>query len=176
MKRTIASISYLFVVALINAGCTPAYAQTVEVPEVAPDYADGGPDMECVTANAGCDLAMLYQVPTTPADGLGRPAPAPTLPLSVQAASGGETRLGVDVAGINARAEREGWPTWAKVTVIVGGVAVVALASWAIVEATQHGNHTSGDDSSTHYNIGVGGEGNSVSVRIDSPETRTGGY
>ncbi len=164
------TLTIILCLALAQCGLSPALAQTVEVPEVAPDYAEGGPeDMEFVTANAGGDLAMLYQVPMSPADGLGRPAPAPTLPLSVQASSGGETRLGVDVAGINARAEREGWPTWAKVTVIVGGVAVVALASWAIVEATQSGSHTSGDDSSTRYNIGVGGEGNTVTVRIDSP-------
>lgn len=164
------TLTIILCLALAQCGLSPAWAQTVEVPDVAPDYAEGGPeDLDFVTANASSDMAMLYQVPTSPADGLGRPAPAPTLPLSVQAASGGETRLGVDVAGINETAEREGWPTWAKVTCIVGGVAVVALASWAIVEATQSGSHTSGDDSSTRYNIGVGGEGNTVTVRIDSP-------
>lgn len=99
--------------------------------------------------------------------------PGTRIPIAVKGGTGQETRLGVDVAGINAQAEREGWPTWAKVTVIVGGVAVVALASWAIVEATQNGEHTSGDDSSTHYNIGVGGEGNTVHVKIDSPDTTT---
>ena len=164
------TLTIILCLALAQCGLSPAWAQTVEVPDVAPDYAEGGPeDMEFVTANAGGDLAMLYQVPTTPADGLGEPVHASPLPLSVQAASGGETRLGVDVAGINETAEREGWPTWAKVTCIVGGVAVVALTSWAIVEATQSGSHTSGDDSSTRYNIGVGGEGNTVTVRIDSP-------
>lgn len=164
------TLTIILCLALAQCGLSPSWAQTVEVPDVAPDYAEGGPeDLDFVTANAGSDMAMLYQVPTSPSDGLGRPAPAPTLPLTVQAASGGETRLGVDVAGINETAEREGWPTWAKVTCIVGGVAFVALASWAIVEATQHGDHTSGDDSSTGYNIGVGGEGNTVVVRIDSP-------
>lgn len=165
------TLTIILCLALAQCGLSPAWAQTVEVPEVAPAYEAGGPDAsDLAGATAiGTDLAMRYHVPTSPADGLGTATPATPLPLTVQAASGGETRLGVDVAGINETAEREGWPTWAKATCIVGGVAVVALASWAIVEATQSGSHTSGDDSSTRYNIGVGGEGNTVTVRIDSP-------
>lgn len=162
-------LTCILCLAIAQCGLSPALAQTVEVPDVAPDYAEGGPSDLAEATAIGTDLAMLYHVPTSPADGLGTATPATPLPLTVQAASGGETRLGVDVAGINETAEREGWPTWAKVTCIVGGVAVVALASWAIVEATQSGSHTSGDDSSTRYNIGVGGEGNTVTVRIDSP-------
>ncbi len=165
------TLTIILCLALAQCGLSPAWAQTVEVPDVAPDYAEGGPeDMEFVTANAGGDLAMRYQVPTTPADGLGEPVHTTPLPVSVQAASGGETRLGVDVAGIQSQADREGWG-WQEWTICGICIAAVAVASVFIVQATQAGDHTSGDDSSTRYNIGVGGEGNSVSVRIDSPSS-----
>lgn len=161
------------ILSLVHAGCSPVWAQTVEVPDTLPAVESGGPTAaELAAIPPSTDLAMLYHVPAA-GDADITPAIPAASPLDIQAATGSDTHIGVDTAAINAKP----WPTWAKVTVIVGGAAVVALTSWAIVEACQHGEHTSGDDSSTHYNIGVGGEGNTLHIRIDSPDTsRAGGY
>lgn len=167
------TLTIILCLALAQCGLSPAWAQTVEVPDVAPDYAEGGPeDMEFVTANAGGDLAMLYQVPTTPADGLGRPAPAPTLPLTVQAASGGETRLSVDVSGINARAERAGWPWYAWTAVVVCSVALVGLTVWAVSDRSDGGSHS--HDSSRDRNVTVDGQGNTVTITYPAPPVMAG--
>lgn len=144
-------------------GCRPACAHTVEVPDVAPVYEEGGPDGTPIAAARDFgDMAMLYHVPTPPVDGLESQPRAATLPLAVYASSGGETRLSLDVSGINQTAEREGWPTWLTVTAWVGGIALVGLVAWGIVEATQSdgGSSHSGD----HTTIDVSGSGNTVNV------------
>lgn len=163
------TLTIILCLALAQCGLSPAWAQTVEVPDVAPDYAAGGPeDMEFVTANAGGDLAMLYQVPTTPADGLDASTPASAYPLTVQSASGADTRLGVDLAA--ADKATEGWPWYAKAGVVVGCVALVGLATWGIVEASHSGSHD--HDSSTHYTI-YGDDGATLNVRIGADNTTT---
>ena len=166
-------ITLLLCLALAQCGLSPAWADAVEYPEATPPAVEpGGPDASDLAASApiGTDLAMLYHVP---ADGdsplLATPA-TPASPLTLQAGTGSDTRLGVDVAGIQSQADREGWG-WQEWTICGICIAAVAVASVFIVQATQAGDHTSGDDSSTRYNIGVGGEGNSVSVRIDSPSS-----
>lgn len=173
------AITFLLCLSLAQCGLSPAWADTVEIPD-APDpfFEPGGPDAsDLASLPPSTDLAMLYHVP---ADGDAGFAPATPVafPLSLQAGTDQETRLSVDTRAISERADREGWPTWAKVTVIVGGVAVVALTSWAIVEATQHhGDHTSGDDASIHLPVTVGGQNNHVEVNYDSHKTSAlGGY
>lgn len=176
MKTTLALFLCL---ALAQCGLPPAWADAVAVPDTPPAIEEGGPDASDLAASApiGTDLAMLYHVPATGNADLS-PAASSALPVELSAGTGADTRLGVDMSALNSQAEREGWPTWAKGTVIVCGVAVVALASWAIVEACQHGEHTSGDDSSSHFSVGVGGENNSVTIHYDSPQntsTQSGG-
>lgn len=164
-------LTIILCLALAQCGLSPAWAQTVEVPDVAPDYAEGGPDdMEFVTANAGGDLAMLYQVPTTPREeGFGA-TPAAPLPLTIQSASGAPTRLSVDLAAADRASE--GWPWYAKAGVVIGCVALVGLAAWAIVEASHNGSHD--QDSSSHVTI-YGDDGSTLNVRIGSDnETWTG--
>ncbi len=169
------TLTIILCLALAQCGLSPAWAQTVEVPDVAPDYAEGGPeDMEFVTANAGCDLAMLYQVPTSPREeGFEASPAAPLPPLTIQSASGAETRVGVDVAA--AERASEGWPWYGKAALVVGCVAVAALATWAVIEATNDGSHD--HDSSEHLSVGVHGEGNTVNIRYGSNEnTGAGSY
>lgn len=180
MNRIHKGISLVLVAAMACWGCQPAYAEEVSVPDALPAVEATGPstaDLADAMAAEPVQMAMFVTVPTDPTAEIA-PARVSKLPVTAYAGTGQETRLEMDLASINSQAEREGWPTWAKVTVIVGGVAVVALASWAIVEATQHhGDHTSGDDSSIHLPIEVNGDGNHVNVTWDSPSTsstRTG--
>ena len=168
------ALTLLLCLALAQCGLSRAWADAVTLPEAPPPAVEpGGPDPSDFAASApiGTDLAMLCHVP---ADGSVpytlTPAATPASPLTLQAGTGADTRLGVDVAGIQSQADREGWG-WQEWTICGICIAAVAVASVFIVQATQAGDHTSGDDSSTHYNIGVGGEGNSVSVRIDSPSS-----
>lgn len=54
-------------------------------------------------------------------------------------------------------------------------MAVAALATWAVIEATNDGSHD--HDSSEHLSVGVHGEGNSVTIRYGSNEnTGAGSY
>lgn len=129
--------------------------------------------MEFVTAHAGGDLAMLYQVPTTPREEGVEATPAAPLPLTIQSASGAGTRVGVDVAAAERAAQ--GWPWYGKAALVVGCVAVAALATWAVIEATNDGSHD--HDSSEHLSVGVHGEGNTVNIRYGSNEnTGAGSY
>lgn len=174
------AITFLLCLSLAQCGLSPAWADMVALPD-APDpfFEPGGPDASDLAASVlgGTDLAMLYDVPASGSTNLS-PATPVGAPIRLQAETGGNTRIAVDAGAVQSTLDRS-WPTWVKVTVVVGSVAVVALASWAIVEACQHGEHTSGDDASTHYNVAVGGEGNTVNIRLNSDEstqTSTGGY
>lgn len=164
------TLTIILCLALAQCGLSPAWADTVELPDAPDPFSEpGGPDAADLAASAPIgDLAMLYHVPTAADVDIAENATTAS-PLLLQAATGSDTRLGVDLTAADAASR--GWPWYGKAAVLVGCVLVAGLATWAIVEATQNGDHTSGDDSSTHYNIGVGGEGNSVHVRIDSPET-----
>ena len=168
------------ILALLNAGYSPAWAQTVEVPDTPPAIEVGGPEAADLIASApnGTDLAMLYHVPADAKTDIA-PVPDSGLPLAVSAATGADTRFSVDAGAISERAEREGWATWKKWTVIGVSFVAVSVAAVLIVHSTQGGHHSSGDDSSTHYNIGVGGQNNTVHVRIDADDTTSstsGGY
>lgn len=158
-------------------GCRPACAQEVGVPEEPPaveDFGGGGPGgldawtfaaggrpetLELALADTGMDPALLA------VDG------GTAMPLAIQGGTGRDWQMGVDPRGAAAVADREGWPWWGKALVIGGCVVVAGLATWAIVEACDGGSHSSGDDSSTHYHIGVNGSGNRVDVRFNSPNS-----
>lgn len=153
--------------AVSQCGLSPAWAAPVEVPETAPTYVKGGPEtiqVRTVRSDASPDylqpLSGTYVTPSV----------TPSVPITIQAGSGTETRLGVDLAA--ADKATEGWPWYGKAAVVVGCVAVVALATWAIVEAAQDGSHD--NDSSSHVTI-YGDDGSTLNVRIGSDnETRTG--
>ena len=169
-STSIKTLSLLLVVALVAAGCQPALAEEVTIEDTAPAIEYGGPaDADFVTANGGGQMAMLYVTPTVPRDAVLDPAPAPASPLTLQLASGADTRLGVDFSAINAQAEREGWPWYAWAGVIVGTAAVVGLTVWAVSEATKDGSHDG--DSSHHTDVTVNGDGNTVTVHPDSWES-----
>lgn len=158
-------LTLLLCLAIAQCGLSPAWADTVELPDAPPPAVEpGGPDASDLAASApiGGDLAMLYTVPTA-TDGIPSIQPTPAAsPLRVRASSGGETRLSVDVGAANAMAEREGWATWQKWTVIGVAVVATAVAGVLIVNATQHHGNTSGDNSST--TVHVPGNGNTVNI------------
>jgi len=169
---TLRAARHLAALLLVYLAATVANSATVTVGDVPP----------AVDATApAADLSALLSSAVAERDGGGDLDAPPVLvadaqidegggsasPLLLQSATGKDTRLSVDMAAINATAEKEGWPTWAKVTVIIGGVAVVALASWAIVEATQNGSHSSHSDSSNHYNLNVDGTGNTATLAVN---------
>lgn len=158
------TLSILLAAAIFAAGCQPALAEDVAVPDTAPTVEVGGPaDADFVTANAAPAVTMLFAPPSVPRDAVYDAAPAPAYPLTLQAASGADTRLAVDIAA--ADKATEGWPWYAKVGVVVGCVALVGLTTWAIVEARNGGSHD--QDSSTHITV-VGDDGSTVNVRVGS--------
>lgn len=172
-STSIKTIALLLIAALIAAGCQPALAEEVTVQPDEPFVSMGGPTSAEISAAADqAQTAMLYTVPTAPRDEVLDPAPAGTSPLTLQAASGADTRLAVDLAA--ADKATEGWPWYGKAAVVVGCVLVVGLATWGIVEASHNGSHD--NDSSTHYTI-YGDDGSTLNVRIgsdNSSSTRTG--
>ena len=164
------TLSLLLVAALIAAGCQPALAEEVAVMPDEPFVSLGGPSAADLAAAAEpAQTAMLYIAPSVPRDATLDPAPSPASPLTLQLASGADTRLGVDVSAINAQAERDGWPWYAWAGVIVGTAAVAGLAAWAIVEASRESSHD--QDSSTHYTI-YGDDGSTLNIHI-GPNSET---
>ena len=115
---------------------------------------------------------MLYHVPTAAdVDVAGNATTAS--PLLLQAATGSDTRLGVDLTAADAASR--GWPWYGKAALVVGCVAVAALATWAVIEATNDGSHD--HDSSEHLSVRVHGEDNTVNIRYGSNEnTGAGSY
>lgn len=172
------TLTIILCLALAQCGLSPAWAQTVEVPDIAPAYEVGGPDAGdlAATADAGGDLAMLlYTVPTA-ADvdpALGAAEGGAVAPLSIQGGTGRDWQMGVDPRAAAATAEREGWPWYGKAAVVVGCVLVAGLATWAIVEASNKGSHD--DDASQHVTIGQSGEGNALTIHYHSPSKTTHG-
>lgn len=152
-------------IALAQCGLSRAWADPVTLPEAPPPaVVPGGPDATDLAASApiGTDLAMLYY--HVPADGSAPITIHPSraaMPITLSAGTGAETRLALDVGAMNSQAESQGWPTWLTVTAWVAGVAIVGLAAWGIVEATQSsGSSTSGD----HTHIDVSGNGNQINL------------
>ena len=166
-------IGFCFVALFLATLCQAAQVELADAGAFAvEDYGGGGASGLSPWLFAGADGIDPALSGEVAADGVEVSAPTNRIPFAVQSGTGQDNLLSVDASAIRAQAEREGWG-WREWTVC--GVCVVAVAAAAvlIVDATQRGSHTSGDDSSTHYNIGVGGEGNTVHVKIDSPETTT---
>ena len=164
---------------------TGAAAQVVEVPEPSIGVEDFGSGLDAATLLASIPqdardpaAALPQEGPEAPVGSIYRLDPSRGLvPVTLSAGTGSETRVGVDVGAANAASE--GWPWYGKAALVVGCVLVVGLATWGIVEASHSGSHD--DDSSQHMSVGVGGEGNSVSIHYHSPtdtrtENKTGGY
>lgn len=174
MKRIHKGISLVLVAAMACWGCQPAYAEEVSIPDAPPIFEAGPTAEEIIGASAAggvratSDLAMIVTVPTDPTAEIA-PARVPRLPVTASAATGQDARVAVDMAA--AKQATGGWPWYGKAAVVVGSVALVGLATWAIVEASHNGSHD--NDSSTHYTIMGGDEGSTVNVRIDSPDTST---
>ena len=167
-------LRFLLVLLLAAALADAGRAAPVELADSAQpaveDYGTGGGPAVWLFADAdAADPALSADVDPS---GVEVSAPSSRIPIAVNAASGQDTRLAVDVAGVRAQAERESWG-WKEWTVC--GVCIVAVAAAAvlIVDATQRGSHTSGDDSSQHVNVGVGGEGNTANIYVNSPPTTT---
>lgn len=159
------AITLLLCLALAQCGLSPAWADAVEYPEAPPPAVEpGGPDASDLAASApiGTDLAMLlYHMPTDRSKPLVVTPARAAMPLALSAGTGSETRLTLDVGAVSSQAERQGWPTWLTVTAWVAGIAIVGLAAWGIVEATQSsGSSTSGD----HMHIDVSGNGNQINL------------
>ena len=163
------TLPLLLSLSLAQCHLTPAWADAVDLPDAPPPAVEpGGPDASDLATSApiGTDLAMLYTVPTAP-DGAGTgTTPMRDSPLKLQSGTGQDTRLGVDLAA--ADKATDGWPWYAKAGVVVGCVALVALATWGIVEASHSGSHD--NDSSTHYTI-YGDDGATLNVKIGSPSS-----
>lgn len=158
------AITFLLCLALAQCGLSPAWADAVTLPEAPPPAVEpGGPATSDLAASApiGTDLAMLYHVP---ADGSVpytlTPAAGTASPLTLQAATGADTRLGVDLSAANSASE--GWPWYGKAALVVGCVLVAGVAAWAIVEATNDGSHNG--DSSSHLTVVNNGQEGSVNV------------
>ncbi len=154
------TLTIILCLALAQCGLSPAWADTVELPDAPDPFSQpGGPDAADLAASApiGTDLAMLYHVP---ADGSVpytlTPAATPASPLTLQAGTGADTRLGVDVAAADAASQ--GWPWYGKAALIAGCVLVAGVAAWAIIEATNDGSHD-GDSSSNLTVVNNGQEG-----------------
>ncbi len=159
-----------FATACTVAFATGAAAQVVEIPE-APigeeDFSTGRSSGGLLAAlpPTSRDTAAGLQgdVSAPPAGSIYRLDPAHGLvPVTIAAGSGSETRLGVDVTVANAASE--GWPWYGKAALIVGCVALAGLATWAIVEASNSGGNSSGDDSSKNTTINMH-DNNSVTIR-----------
>ena len=178
--RTIA-----FATACAVAFATGAAAQVVEIP----DAPIGEEDFSTGRSSGGLLAALPPTSRDTSAGLQGDSAEVPVgsiwrldpakglVPVTLSAGTGNETRVGVDVSA--AEAASEGWPWYGKAALVVGCVLVAGLATWAIVEGTHSGSHD--DDSSQHMSVGVGGEGNHVTVHYHSPtdtrtENKSGGY
>lgn len=158
------AITFLLCLALAQCGLSPAWAQTVEVPDTPPAVESGGPDAADLAASApiGTDLAMIYHVPADASAEVMTPRRG-TLPLAITAGTGSDTRLSIDMSGAKAQVEEDGWG-WKTWTVIgVCAVAVIAASAIFIVRETQ--DHGGGDDSGTHIDV----SGNNNTVRINSP-------
>lgn len=169
------ALTLLLCLALAQCGLSSAWADAVTLPEAPPPTVEpGGPDASDLAPSApiGTDLALLCHVP---ADGSVpytlTPAATPASPLTLQAGTGADTRLGVDLSAADAASQ--GWPWYGKAALIAGCVLVAGVAAWAIVEACESGNNTSGDDSSHHTTITMR-DGNSVTVHYGSTETSGG--
>lgn len=157
------AITILLCLALAQCGLSPAWAQTVTVPDAPPVVEEGGPDSADLAALAPTtDLAMIYHVPAD-ASAEVMPPRRGTLPLAITAGTGSDTRLSIDMSGAKAQVEEDGWG-WKTWTVIgVCAVAVIAASAIFIVRETQ--DHGGGDDSGTHIDV----SGNNNTVRINSP-------
>jgi hypothetical protein len=161
------AITILLCLALAQCGLSPAWADTVALPD-APDpiFEPGGPDSSDLTSlspaidlSPTTDLAMIYHVPTDASAEVMTPRRG-TLPLAITAGTGSDTRLTIDMSGAKAQVEEEGWgwKTWTAIGVCA--VAVIAASAIFIVRETQ--DHGGGDDSGTH--IDVSGDNNRVHI------------
>ncbi len=178
MKSIQKGISLVLAAAMACWGCQPAYAEEVSVPDAPPIFEAGPTAEEIIGASAAggvrttSDLAMIVTVPTDPTAEIA-PARVPRLPVTASAGTGQDARVAVDMAA--AQRAAQGWPWYGKAAVVVGCVAVAALATWAVIEATNDGSHD--HDSSEHLSVGVHGEGNTVNIRYGSNEnTGAGSY
>lgn len=155
------AITILLCLALAQCGISPAWAQTVEVPDTPPAVEEGGPDASDLAASApiGTDLAMLYHVPAA-GDADFAPVTPASPPLALQAATGADTRIGVDLSAANAASQ--GWPWWGKAALVAGCVVVAGITTWAIIEASDSGSHDG--DSSSHLTVVNNGQEGSVNV------------
>ena len=179
MKRPITALLLLAL-----ASCNvPAFAEDVTVEETPANIETMHETAASIADILGVppsdDQNGLDAAPTM-ADGalLAQGATAPS-PLLLQGGTGRDTRLSVDTTAINERAEREGWATWQKWTVVGVCVVAVAVASVLIVDACQRGEHSSRDDNSSHLPVSIGGDNNTVTIHYDSPQTsstQNGGY
>lgn len=162
------ALTLLLCLAIAQCGLSPAWADTVELPDAPPPAVEpGGPDAADLAASApiGGDLAMLCHVP---ADGNAPYALTPVSPgnspLTLQAGTASDTRLGVDLAAANAASE--GWPWYGKAALVVGCVLVAGVATWVIIEATNDGSHDG--DSSSHLTVVNNGQDGSVHVTYNN--------
>lgn len=173
MNRIHKEICLALVAAMAFWGCQSAYSEEVSVPAALPAIEPTGPTPSDISAAAASDplqAAMLFHVPANTDAYIALPSSsAPRIPVVASSATASDTRLGVDLSAANAASD--GWPWYGKAALIAGCVILVGLSAWAIVAACESGGSSSGDDSSTRYGVVVGGEGNTVHVRIDSPES-----
>lgn len=148
----------------VAAGCIPAAvpAEPLDLDAVVAAYHGGG---AAAADWRGVEFAAA-EIPEGEGQG--------TLPLTVSAGTGAETRVVVDVGAANAASE--GWPWWGKALVIGGCVVVAGLATWAVVEACDgsgHNRHSATWDNSQTLGVDVSGQGNSVTVHYYSPSSET---
>lgn len=177
MKQNAKFLVTMILVPLLAAtGCTPAYAQTVEVEETPANVetlSDSSVSISDILAmdkaEEPTDLALLYHVPAD-ASAEVMATRRGTLPLAITAGTGSDTRLSIDMSGAKAQVEEDGWgwKTWTCIGVCA--VAVIAASAIFIVRETQ--DHGGGDDSGTH--IDVSGNNNNVHIGPNNhPSTST---
>ena len=171
MKRPITA---LLILALASCN-VPAFAEDVTVEETpasietmhetAASIAD---ILQMDRTEEPADLAMIYHVPSdATAEVMARKGA--TLPLTINAGTGSDTRLSFDMTGAKAQVEENGWG-WKTWTVIGVSIVAVAAASVMIVQATQSHSHSShSEDSSTTINV----PGNGNTIHVNSPATTT---
>ncbi len=176
MKKNAKFLVTMILVPLMAAmGCTPAYAQTVEVEETPADietmYDNSAPIADILAMGQPekpTDLALLYHVPAD-ASAEVMATRRGTLPLAITAGTGSDTRLSIDMTGAKAQVEEDGWG-WKTWTVIGVCVAAIAVSAIFIVHETQ--DHGNSDDSGTH--IDVSGSNNNVHIGPNNhPSTST---
>lgn len=165
-------LRFLLVLLLAAALADAGRAAPVELADSAQpaveDYGTGGGPAVWLFADAdAADPALSADVDPS---GIEVSTKSSRTPFALDAASGQDSRLSVDATAIREQAAREGWGVW-QWTACCVCVAAVAVAAVFIVDATQRGSHTSGDDSSQHVNVGVGGEGNTANIYVNSPQT-----